>query len=96
MFLLVWGSSEVKPCLKEMPFGGNVLVTGKAKTTISHFILLIGISFDLFSINSSSHKVIPSFLSSNTELTPKHSQKTLQVRSFCNYNLEFIFYKLLL
>lgn len=31
MFLLVWGSSEVKSCLKEKALWGNVvLVTGKA------------------------------------------------------------------
>lgn len=34
MFLLVWGSSKVKPCLKETPVGGNVLVKGKGKTPI--------------------------------------------------------------
>lgn len=63
----------MKSCLKEMPFWRNVvLVTGKGKTTISHVTLSIYISFDLFSRNSSSYKAIPSFLSSDTEVSPKH------------------------
>lgn len=73
MFLLVWGSSNVKPCSKEMPFCGNVvLVTGKGKTTISCVTFSIGISFDLSSRKSSSYKAIPNFLSSDTEVSPKH------------------------
>lgn len=34
MFLLVWGSSKVKSCLKEIPFGENVPVKRRGKTPI--------------------------------------------------------------
>lgn len=73
MFLSVWGSSKVKPCVKAMPsWGSAVLVTGKGKPTISHVTLSIHISFHLFSRNSSSYKAIQSFLYSDTDVRPKH------------------------